>query len=158
MVDIPSFGPRSPLVRAAQTGSFGTSLERNPSFARSWLARAAQTGIAGLLGAAMLASAACGGGTAATLDDETYIQVMAKLTHIRSAYEDTARSALARAAVLEEFGVSGAQLLDFAREHGSDPWRMEELWIVIHEEVRRLDSASLGDPPGGQAPGGEAGR
>ncbi|WP_419161872.1 hypothetical protein [Candidatus Palauibacter sp.] len=108
--------------------------------------RAARPALIAVL-AASVAIGGCGGGDA-SLDEDTYVQVMAKLTWARGRYTSTPDGDSVRAAVLDEFGVSGQQLRDFAELHGGDPRRMHRLWEAIRLEVEILDGIR---PPESQA-------
>lgn len=83
-------------------------------------------------------AAGCGGPEGA-LDDDTYVQVMAKLTWARATYARTTEGDSVRAATLDEYGVTGQQLEDFAARFGDDPGRMHRLWEEIRLEVEVLD-------------------
>ncbi len=98
--------------------------------------------------AASLVAGGCGGGRASSLDEDTYVQVMAHLNYARERYANTAEDDSARAAVLEEFGVSGPQIEEFTSRHGGDPQRMNRLWEQIRREVEVLHGVQ---PPESQA-------
>ncbi len=91
-----------------------------------------------LLLAGCLVAAGCGGPEGA-LDDDTYVRVMAKLTWARATYARTTEGDSVRAATLDEYGVTGQQLEDFAARFGDDPGRMHRLWEEIRLEVEVLD-------------------
>lgn len=95
----------------------------------------------GLL-AAGLAAGGCGA-AAGGLDEDTYVRVMAQLNYARERYANTAEDDSARAAVLDEYGVSGAQIEAFNEQYGGDPQRMTRLW----EQIRREVDALHGVPP-----------
>lgn len=88
--------------------------------------------------AASLAATACGGARG-SVDEDTYVQVMAKLSWARAKYARTAEGDSLRAATLDEFGVTGEQLEAFVAEFGEDPGRMHRLWEAIRLEVELLD-------------------
>ncbi|MDE2663972.1 MAG: hypothetical protein OXI39_13325 [Gemmatimonadota bacterium] len=92
----------------------------------------------GVLVVAGLATVACGG-SGGGLDDDTYVQVMARLSWARARYADTAEGDSVRAAALDEHGVTGQQLEDFVARLGDDPGRMQRLWEAIRLEVEVLD-------------------
>ena len=85
-----------------------------------------------------LVAAGCGG-SGGGLDDDTYIQVMARLSWARAKYADTAEGDSVRAAALDEHGVTGQQLEEFVTRLGDDPGRMHRLWEAIRVEVEVLD-------------------
>lgn len=85
-----------------------------------------------------LAALGCGG-SGGGLDDDTYVQVMARLSWARAKYADTAEGDSVRAAALDEHGVTGQQLEDFVARLGDDPERMHRLWEAIRLEVEVLD-------------------
>ena len=85
-----------------------------------------------------LAALGCGG-SGGGLDDDTYVQVMARLSWARAKYADTAEGDSVRAAALDEHGVTGQQLEDFVARLGDDPGRMQRLWEAIRLEVEVLD-------------------
>lgn len=92
--------------------------------------------------AASVLWAGCGE-RAGGLDDDTYVALMARLNYARERYANTAEDDSARAAVLDEFGVSGDQIEAFTERHGRDPQRMARLW----ERIRRDVDALHGVPP-----------
>ncbi|MCY3699358.1 MAG: hypothetical protein OXH46_06945 [Gemmatimonadetes bacterium] len=79
------------------------------------------------------------GGSGGGLDDDTYVQVMARLSWARAKYADTAEGDSVRATALDEHGVTGQQLEDFVARLGDDPGRMQRLWEAIRLEVEVLD-------------------
>lgn len=79
------------------------------------------------------------GGSGGGLDEDTYVQVMARLTWARAKYADTAEGDSVRAATLDEHGVTGQQLEEFTTRFGDDPGRMHRLWEAIRLEVEVLD-------------------
>ncbi len=79
------------------------------------------------------------GGSGAVLDEDAYVQVMARLSWARAKYADTAEGDSVRAAALAEHGVTGQQLEDFVARFGDDPGRMHRLWEEIRLEVEVLD-------------------
>lgn len=79
------------------------------------------------------------GGSGGGLDEDTYVQVMARLSWARAKYADTAEGDSVRAATLEEHGVTGQQLEEFTTRFGDDPRRMHRLWEAIRFEVEVLD-------------------
>lgn len=79
------------------------------------------------------------GGSGGGLDEDTYVQVMARLTWARAKYADTAEGDSVRAATLDEHGVTGQQLEEFTTRFGDDPGRMHRLWEAIRVEVEVLD-------------------
>ena len=85
-----------------------------------------------------LAAIGCGG-SGGGLDDDTYVQVMARLSWARAKYADTAEGDSVRAAALDAHGVTGQQLEDFVARLGDDPGRMHRLWEAIRLEVEVLD-------------------
>ena len=85
-----------------------------------------------------LMAAGCGGSDG-ELDEDTYVQVMAKLSWARAKYADTAEGDSVRAVTLEEHGVTGQQLDEFTILIGGDPRRMHRLWEAIRLEVEVLD-------------------
>ena len=102
---------------------------------------------------ALLAAGVLAGGCgepAGGLNDDTYVEVMARLNYARERYANTAEDDSARAAVLHEFGVSGEQITAFAERHGGDPQRMSRLWERIRREVEALHGI---EPPESQADG-----
>ena len=87
---------------------------------------------------ALTTASACGDSTTGLSDDE-YIEIVARLTWSRVQYVDTARDDSLRAAVLDEFGVTGAELIEFADVHGPDVNRMERIWEAVRLRVEELD-------------------
>lgn len=87
---------------------------------------------------ACLVTAGCGG-SRGSLDEGTYVQVMAKLTWARAKYASTAEGDSVRSATLNEYGVTGQQLEEFVTRFGDDPRRMHRLWEAIRLEVDVLD-------------------
>lgn len=79
------------------------------------------------------------GGSGGELDEDTYVQVMARLSWARAKYADTAEGDSVRAATLETHGVTGQQLEEFTARFGDDPRRMHRLWEAIRLEVEVLD-------------------
>lgn len=113
------------------------------------------SGLVALIAAAMSAAACTG--RPAELDEQTYIEVMAQLTWSRSRYMDTPADDSIRAAVLEEYGLSGDALMDFADRHGDEVVRMDRIWEEIRARVAVLDGAPTPenqagtlDPAGGR--------
>lgn len=90
---------------------------------------------------ACLAGIGCGD-SGGGLDDDTYIQVMARLSWARAKYADTAEGDSVRAAALGGHGVTGQQLEEFVARLGDDPARMHRLWEAIRLEVEVLDGVS----------------
>ena len=88
-----------------------------------------------------LVAAGCGG-SGGNLDEDTYVQVMARLSWARAKYVDTAEGDSVRAAALDEHGVTGQQLEEFTARFGDDPRRMHRLWEAIRLEVEVLDGVS----------------
>ncbi|WP_419858767.1 hypothetical protein [Candidatus Palauibacter irciniicola] len=103
-----------------------------------------------LLLVAGLAVVGCGG-SGGSLDEDTYVQVMARLSWARAKYADTAEGDSVRAAALDEHGVTGQQLEEFVVGLGDDPGRMHRLWEAIRLEVEVLDGVprpeSQGETP-----------
>ena len=97
----------------------------------------------------------CGGGAGGELDEDTYVQVMARLSWARAKYADTAEGDSVRAATLEEHGVTGQQLDEFTIRIGGDPRRMHQLWEAIRLEVEVLDGVPR---PGSQVEAPDAER
>ena len=64
---------------------------------------------------------------------------MAKLSWARAKYASTAEGDSVRVATLDEHGVTGQQLEEFAARFGDDPRRMHRLWEAIRLEVDVLD-------------------
>jgi len=91
--------------------------------------------------AIVLGSASACGASQTGLTDEEYTEIMARLTWARVQYVDTAQDDSLRAAVLDEFAVTGAELVGFAERHGSDVERMERIWEAIRARVETLDGA-----------------
>lgn len=91
-----------------------------------------------LLAAAGLMAIGCGG-SGGGLDEDTYVQVMARLSWARAKYADTAEGDSVRAAALNEHGVTGQQLEEFTARFGDDPRRMHRLWEAIRLEAEVLD-------------------
>lgn len=98
----------------------------------------------GLLLVALLA-AGCGsddgsGSAAGPVSDSVYVEVMARLVLLDSLMasdgphqpEGLTRDS-ARGLILGAHGVRGDELLEFARERGTRPERMEAIWRRIHE-------------------------
>ncbi|WP_419859825.1 hypothetical protein [Candidatus Palauibacter sp.] len=79
------------------------------------------------------------GGSGGELDEDTYVQVMARLSWARAKYADAVEGDSVRAATLETHGVTGQQLEDFTARFGDDPRRMHRLWEAIRLEVEVLD-------------------
>lgn len=79
------------------------------------------------------------GGSGGELDEDTYVQIMARLSWARAKYADTAEGDSVRAATLEGHGVTGQQLEEFTARFGGDPRRMHRLWEAIRLEVEVLD-------------------
>lgn len=81
------------------------------------------------------------GPVASSLDDSTYVEVMARLAFIRQQAEssrspDTVRWAdSSRLAVLDDYGVDGDALQRYAARHGGDPVRMGRLWEHVADLV-----------------------
>ncbi len=83
------------------------------------------------------------------LQEETYIDVMALLTWSRFRYADTPADDSVRAAVLDDYGLTGDELLDFAERHGGDVERMDRIWEAIRVRVEDLsDPPAAGDQAG----------
>ncbi len=95
------------------------------------------------------------GGSGGELDENTYVQVMARLSWARAKYADTAEGDSVRAATLEAHGVTGQQLEEFTARFGDDPRRMHRLWETIRLEVEVLDGVPR---PGSQVEVPEAER
>ena len=81
------------------------------------------------------------------LDEETYVQVMARLSWARAKYADTAEGDSVRAAALAEYGVTGQQIEEFVIALGDDPGRMHRLWEAIRMEVEVLDGVPRPESP-----------
>ncbi|MCG8469985.1 MAG: hypothetical protein MJB57_17545 [Gemmatimonadetes bacterium] len=77
------------------------------------------------------------------LDEDTYVEVVARLTWSRIRFMDTPRDDSLRAAVLQEFGVGGQELLDFAERHGEDVEKMERIWEAVRLRIEVLDGAPI---------------
>lgn len=95
------------------------------------------------------------GGSGGGLDEDTYVQVMARLSWARAKYADTAEGDSVRAATLEAHGVTGQQLEEFTARFGDDPRRMHRLWEAIRLEVEVLDGVPR---PGSQVEAPDAER
>ena len=65
------------------------------------------------------------------LEPDVYVEVMARLSHASARFFNATRVDSARAVVLEEFGVSGDDLVAFSERYGDDPAFMTELWQRI---------------------------
>ncbi len=79
------------------------------------------------------------GGSGGSLDEDTYVQVMARLSWARAKYADTVEGDSVRSATLEAHGVTGQQIEEFTARFGDDPGRMHRLWEAIRLEVEVLD-------------------
>ena len=99
------------------------------------------TGLVALIAAGVFGAACADRPT--VLAEETYIDVMAQLAWSRVRYMDTPADDSIRAAVLEEYGLSGDDLLDFADRHGRDVERMDRIWEAIRVRVGVLDGAPI---------------
>ncbi len=93
---------------------------------------------------ACASGAACNGTTTALSEDQ-YVEVVARLTWSRVQFEGTPQDDSLRAAVLEEFGVTGAELLEFADRHGAEVDRMERIWEAVRLRVEALDGTRDSD-------------
>jgi len=82
--------------------------------------------------------AGCSGETTG-LNEDTYVEVMARLSLSRTRSLGTPTDDSTRAAVLEEFGLTGRDLEDFAERYGDDLTRMARLWDLIRVRVDSLD-------------------
>lgn len=100
-----------------------------------------------------------GSRTVGPVSDSVYVEVMARLLLMDSLMgsgadrlpEDLSRDS-ARRELLREHGVTGDELLTFARERGTRPERMEEIWRRIYELSDSLDD--LGWSPASADSGG----
>lgn len=124
------------------------ALPRIRSLARLIPGRGIGPGGLALLAAGVVA-VGCGE-SAGGIDDDTYVEVMARLNYARERYANTAEDDSARVAVLHEFGVSGEQIAAFTERYGDDPQRMSRLWERIRREVEALHGI---EPPASQADG-----
>jgi len=77
------------------------------------------------------------------LDEETYVDVMARLSISRSHNVGTLADDSARASILAQFGLTGQELLDFAERFGDDVTRMDRLWDQIRDRVDSLEQTPL---------------
>lgn len=124
-----------------------------------------------LLAAAILVPG-CGGdddgGGTQLLSDSVYVEVMARLVVLDSAFSPSPEAASGggergdslRALVLESRGVDADQLLDYARTRGASPERMEAVWRRVDELSDSLAAAGWtppGTPPDGPTSGEAAG-
>ena len=84
----------------------------------------------------------CGGPEAGprTVSDSVYVEAMARLVLLDTAVSPTLQPALtgaaldsARTRVLRRWGVDDEALLEFARNRGDDPGRMEAIWQRVYE-------------------------
>lgn len=113
--------------------------------------RARRLSAAALALVALTAVAGCRG-SGAGLDEASYIDAMTRLSLANAQYLDDARRDSARAAVLEDLGVSAEALVAFAERHGADVARMTRIWETI-----RLRVDSIQRPPPPDSAGSEGG-
>ncbi len=94
--------------------------------------------------ALLLLAAACGDGgpeePAGVVPDSVYVEAMARLVLLDTAVSPTLEPAPAGAAldsarerVLTRWGVDAEDLLEFARNRGEDPERMQAVWQRVYE-------------------------
>lgn len=130
----------------------------------STAAPARRSGAGGLTAGAalLLLVAACGGPDAGerAVPDSVYVEAMARLVLLDTAVPPTLEPALsgasldsARGRVLRRWGVDDEELLEFARNRGDDPERMQAIWQRVYElssTLREQDwsPASEGGPGG----------
>lgn len=77
--------------------------------------------------------------TTTGIDEQTYVEVMSRLTWSRARFLDSPQDDSIRAEVLAEHGITGQDLLDFADRYGEDVTRMDRLWESIRLRVAELD-------------------
>jgi hypothetical protein len=90
-----------------------------------------------VLGAAIAACARADGG--AVMDDSTFVATMARLYTIDRNYQlgDAARDSLRRH-VLQEQGLTPADLERQARQYADDPMRASAIWSAINRKTQSL--------------------
>ncbi len=111
------------------------------------------SGLLAVLAAGLLACARPADRTdAATIDEDRFVAVMARLEELRrSPFPDSepevreARLDSARAALLEEQGVSAEQLMRFSDAVGGDPVRMQELAERVAATVDSMRDAAAAE-------------
>lgn len=77
-----------------------------------------------------------GSGDEATIEDETFVEVMVELRRETLAAGGTLPEE-ERDRILEAHGVTSDDLVDYARVHGGNVPRMHEVWTRIEEELGR---------------------
>lgn len=104
------------------------------------------------VGLLVLLLGACAGPerSPAPVPDSTYVEVMARLSRVRSGRVDPDADSLApgkadslRRRILEEHGVSASDLEQFARVVGDEPARMQRLWERIRARVDSLQKEQV---------------
>lgn len=95
----------------------------------------------------------------AGLDPDVYVEAMARLSFADIQLFEEARLDSARRVILDELGVTAADLVAFAERNGEDVGLMQELWGRIRERVDSLEARATGIPTspvrGDSARGGE---
>lgn len=120
-------------------------------------ARPSPGGGAAMLSLALLVSA-CGGETppATEVPDSVYVEVVARLMLVDSAFGtapglpagDAPVDSL-RARILEEWGVRGDELVEFARTRGAEPEQMQAIWRRVRDLRDSLEEAGWRAPSPG---------
>ena len=77
------------------------------------------------------------------LDEDCYIEVMAQLTLAHVRFMETPQEDSARASVLNDFSISGDELLEFAEVHGGDVVMMDRIWEEVRLRVATLENAPV---------------
>jgi len=103
-----------------------------------------------VLGAALAACTRMDG--RAVMDDSTFVTAMARLHAIERKYQltDAARDSLRRA-VLQEQGLTSAELERQARRYAEDPARASAIWTAISRKALALTAADTLPAEGGAA-------
>ena len=77
------------------------------------------------------------------IEENRYIDIMAQLTANHLRFMETPQSDSAQASVLNDFGISGDDLLEFAEVHGGDVVMMDRIWEEIRLRVAVLENAPV---------------
>jgi hypothetical protein len=83
------------------------------------------------------------------IEEDRYIETMAHLTATHLRFMDMPQSDSAQASVLNNFGISGDDLLEFSEVHGGDLTMMDRVWEAIRLRVAVLENAPV--PGSGRA-------
>lgn len=95
----------------------------------------------------------CAAGSAACerepagLDEDVYVEAVARLTFADILLFEEDRLDSARVAILAELGTTGEELVAFAERHGDDIAYMHEIWTRIRERVDSLERGPLDSIP-----------